>query len=205
MNAEPAMPVLDPRIDTYIANAAPFAQPILQHLRATVHAACPDVEETIKWSMPFFLYHGMLCNMAAFKAHCAFGFWKGELLLEQADNKGREAIGQFGRITAVADLPPAATLARYIGQAMALNSDGVKAPPKQKVVRALTIPDDLAAGLASNEAAAAQFRAFTPGAQREYIAWLEEAKTEPTRLRRLAQAIEWIVEGKTRNWKYLKC
>lgn len=203
------MPVLDPRIDTYIANAAPFAQPILQHLRATVHAACPDVEETIKWSMPFFLYHGMLCNMAAFKAHCAFGFWKGELLLEQADNKGREAMGQFGRITAVADLPPAAALTRYISQAMALNADGaqvkVKAPPKPKVVRALTVPDDLAAALADHPDAGARFSAFTPGAQREYIAWLEEAKTEATRLRRLAQAVEWIAEGKTRNWKYQNC
>jgi len=203
------MPVPDPRIDAYIANAAPFARPILQHLRDTVHAACPDVEETIKWSMPFFLYHGMLCNMAAFKAHCAFGFWKGELLLEQADNKAREAMGQFGRITAVADLPPAATLARYIGQAMALNADGAqakaKAPPKPKVVRALTVPAYLAAALADHPDAGARFSAFTPGAQREYVAWLEEAKTEATRLRRLAQAIEWIAEGKKRNWKYLDC
>lgn len=199
------MPVLDPRIDAYIANAAEFAQPILQHLRATVHAACPDVEETIKWSMPFFLYQGMLCNMAAFKAHCAFGFWKGELLLQQTDHRGREAMGQFGRITTVADLPPAAALATYIRQAMALNADGVKAPAKPKVVRAATVPDYFAAALARNESAGAHFRAFTPGARREYLDWLEEAKTETTRLRRLAQAIEWIAEGKTRNWKYLKC
>lgn len=197
------MPVLDPRIDAYIANAADFAQPILQHLRATVHAACPDVEETIKWRMPFFLYHGMLCNMAAFKAHCAFGFWKGELLLAQADHQGREAMGQFGRITAVADLPPAATLTRYLSEAMALNADGVKAQPKPKVARELTVPDDLAAALADNREAGARFSAFTPGARREYIAWLEDAKTAATRLRRLAQAIEWIAEGKTRNWKYL--
>ncbi|MPQ56554.1 YdeI/OmpD-associated family protein [Duganella sp. FT27W] len=198
------MPVVDPRIDAYIANSAGFAQPILQHLRAVVHQACPEVEEAIKWSMPFFLYRGMLCNMASFKAHCAFGFWKGELLLAHTDNKGREAMGQFGRITAVADLPPADVLEGYIKQAMALNADGAKAQTRPKVARTTELPADLLAALADDGAAAAHFEAFPPSARREYGDWLIDAKTEATRLRRLAQAIEWIAEGKPRNWKYKK-
>lgn len=201
------MPTLDPRIDAYIANSADFAQPILSHLRQVVHDACPDVEETIKWSMPFFLYHGMLCNMASFKAHCAFGFWKGELLVAQEDDKGREAMGQFGRIASVKDLPPKKALAGYIKKAMALNAEGVKAPSraKPKVARELLVPDYLVAALEDKPGASEHFKAFTPGAMHEYVDWLTEAKTEATRLRRLEQAVEWIAEGKSRNWKYKNC
>ncbi len=201
------MPTLDPRIDEYIANSADFAQPILRHLRQVIHDACPDVEETIKWSMPFFLYHGMLCNMASFKAHCAFGFWKGELLVAQEDDKGREAMGQFGRIASVKDLPPKKALAGYIKKAMALNADGVKAPSraKPKVARELLVPDYLVAALEDKPGASEHFKAFTPSAMREYVDWLTEAKTEATRLRRLEQAVEWIAEGKQRNWKYKNC
>ena len=100
------MPTIDPRIDAYIAKSADFAQPVLRHLREVVHAACPDVEETMKWGFPHFMYNGMLCGMASFKAHCTFGFWKGKLLIEQADEKNREAMGQFGRLTSIKDLPP---------------------------------------------------------------------------------------------------
>ena len=201
------MPTLDPRIDAYIANSADFAQPILSHLRQVIHDACPDVEETIKWSMPFFLYHGMLCNMASFKAHCAFGFWKGELLVAQEDDKGREAMGQFGRIASVKDLPPKKALAGYIKKAMALNAEGVKAPSraKPKVARELLVPDYLVAALEDKPGASEHFNAFTPSAMREYVDWLAEAKTEATRLRRLEQAVEWIAEGKSRNWKYKNC
>jgi uncharacterized protein YdeI (YjbR/CyaY-like superfamily) len=201
------MPTLDPRVDDYIANAGEFAQPILQHLREVLHAACPEVVETIKWSMPFFEYHGPLCNMAAFKAHCAFGFWKGELLVAQEDDKGRAAMGQFGRLTTLKDLPPKKALAAYVKKAMALNLEGVKAPSraKPKVARPLVVPDDFQTALAAAPAALAHFAAFTPSAKREYIDWLGEAKTEATRLRRMGQAVAWIAEGKHRNWKYMNC
>ena len=201
------MPALDPRIDDYIANSAPFAQPILTHLRQVVHEACPEVEETIKWSMPFFLYEGMLCNMASFKAHCAFGFWKGELLIAQEDDKGREAMGQFGRITSLKDLPPKKTLAGYVRKAMALNVEGVKAPARArpKLARDVVVPDYLSAALEDKPGASAHFQAFSPSAKREYVEWLLDAKTEVTRLRRLEQAVEWIAEGKQRNWKYMNC
>jgi uncharacterized protein YdeI (YjbR/CyaY-like superfamily) len=201
------MPSLDPRIDEYIANSADFARPILSHLRQVVHDACPEVEETIKWSMPFFLYHGMLCNMASFKAHCAFGFWKGDLLVAQEDDKGREAMGQFGRLTSVKDLPAKKALAGYINKAMALNAEGVKAPPRAQpaAARELLVPDYFTAALEGKAGAVEHFNAFPPSAMREYVEWLTEAKTEATRLRRLEQAVEWIAEGKRRHWKYKKC
>lgn len=119
----------DPRVDAYIAAAAPFARPILRHLRAVVHSACPDVEETIKWGMPFFTYHGILCHMAAFKQHAAFGFWKGALVFES--DKASEAMGAVGRLTTVADLPSKRALTGYVRKAMALNVEGDKAPPKR--------------------------------------------------------------------------
>ena len=200
------MPTIDPRIDEYIAKSGEFAQPILSHLRAVIHEACPDVEETIKWSMPFFLYNGMLCNMAAFKQHCAFGFWKGELLLAEADDKGKEAMGQFGRLASVKDLPAKKTLANYIKRAMVLNNEGVKAPSREKKApRPLDVPDYFSKALKAQPAAKKHFEAFSTSAKREYVEWLEEAKTEATRLRRMDQAIEWIAEGKQRNWKYQNC
>lgn len=201
------MPTLDPRVDAYIAKSAPFAQPILAHLRQVIHDACPEVEETIKWGMPCFTYRGMLCNMAAFKAHCSFGFWKGELLVAQEDDKGREAMGQFGRIASLEDLPPKRKLAGYVKKAMALNEDGIKAPAraKPKEERALAVPDYLLAALDDKPGASEHFAAFPPSAKRDYVDWLLDAKTEATRLRRLEQAVEWIAEGKRRFWKYEKC
>jgi uncharacterized protein YdeI (YjbR/CyaY-like superfamily) len=197
----------DPRIDAYIANAGEFAQPILRHVREVVQAACPDVEETMKWSMPHFMYNGMLCSMAAFKAHCALNFWKGELLIAAADDKGKEAMGQFGRIASVKDLPSKKALAGYIKEAMKLNDDGVKAPARVKAAtpRPLDVPAYFTAALAAQQPALSNFEAFTTGKKREYVEWLEEAKTEATRARRMEQAIEWIAEGKSRNWKYEKC
>ena len=201
------MPTLDPRIDSYIANSAEFARPILEHLRAVVHAACPDVEETMKWSFPHFQYNGMLCSMASFKAHCTFGFWKGELLIEAADAKTTEAMGQFGRIASIRDLPPKKTLESYIKKAMKLNDEGVKAPARAKaaVPRELVVPDYLTEALALQPSALDHFNAFSTSKKRDYVEWMEEAKTEATRLRRLEQAVAWIAEGKSRNWKYEKC
>lgn len=193
----------DPRVDAYIAKSAEFARPILEYLREVVHQNCPDVQETIKWSAPFFDYRGPLCHMAAFRQHCAFGFWKGALFLDAA--KSEEAMGQFGRITALKDAPGRRVLAGHIRQAMKLNEDGVQ--PARKARRAAPrplaeVPEDLAAALQSNRRAAAVFAAFSPSHKREYIEWLTEAKREETRQRRLAQAVEWMAEGKPRNWKY---
>ncbi|MCG2584266.1 YdeI/OmpD-associated family protein [Massilia sp. TS11] len=201
------MPSHDPRIDAYIAKAAPFAQPILTHLRALVHASCPEVEETIKWSMPCFEYHGILCSMAAFKAHCSFGFWKGKLLVAPEDDKGQAAMGQFGRLTSLADLPPQQLLQAYLKKAMQLNEQGVSVPARARPAspRPVELPPVLQQALAATPAAAAQFAAFPPSAQRDYAEWISEAKTEATRTRRLTQAIEWIAEGKRRNWKYESC
>jgi uncharacterized protein YdeI (YjbR/CyaY-like superfamily) len=199
------MATLDPRVDAYIAQSAPFAQPILEHIRAVVHAACPDVEETMKWSFPHFQYQGMLCSMASFKAHCAFGFWKAPLLIETAVVSD-EAMGQFGRIETVKDLPPKKDLTAYIKKAMKLNEDGIKT----ERAKAAPKPPPAAPGYFLDALKAAQpaldhFKAFSPSKQRDYIAWLEEAKTEATRLRRMEQAVQWIAEGKSRNWKYENC
>ena len=195
----------DPRIDAYIEKSADFAKPILSHLREVVHAAVPDVEETLKWSMPAFMYHGILCGMAAFKQHCAFNLWKGSLIV--GSDGDREAMGQFGRITKVSDLPAKRVLTGYIRQAAALNEGGVKTPKvrkpglDRKPVPA-TAPPDLAAALKKNARARATFDGFSPSHKREYIEWVTEAKREETRQRRLGQAIEMLAEGKTRNWKY---
>lgn len=194
----------DPRVDAYIARAAPFAQPILAHLRAAVHGRCPEAAEAIKWGMPAFMLRGrILANMAAFKQHATFGFWRGE---EVTGESNREAMGSFGRITRVEDLPPPATLAELIGAAAALIEAGPaprvrKHPPKP----APDMPADFAAAIAASPAAAAAFDSFPPGAQREYVEWIVEAKREETRRKRIAQAVEWIGEGKRRNWKYENC
>lgn len=201
------MPTIDPRVDAYIANSAEFAQPILEHLRAIVHAACPDVEETMKWSFPHFQYQGMLCSMASFKAHCAFGFWKAKLIVEQGDDKTEQAMGQFGRLASIKDLPGKKALTAYIKLAMKLNIDGVKAPARQRAAtpRALAVPAYFSRALAAEPAAKANFAAFSPSQKREYVDWLDDAKTEATRERRMATAVEWIGEGKRRNWKYETC
>jgi hypothetical protein len=199
------MPTIDPRIDAYIAASPEFAQPILTHLREAIHASCPEVEETMKWSRPHFEYHGLLCGMSAFKAHCGFGFWKGALMFPGMDE--REAMGHFGRITSVKDLPSKKDLAAYIKKAMKLNEEGVAAPARARPAapRPLNVPDYFLAALKANEAGLEKFNASSTSFKREYVDWLEEAKTEATRERRMAQAVEWIGEGKGRNWKYEKC
>jgi uncharacterized protein YdeI (YjbR/CyaY-like superfamily) len=196
----------DPRVDAYIAKSPEFARPILKYLRATIHGACPEAEETLKWSRPHFTYKGMLCGMSAFKQHCAFGFWKGSLLVKKGDNKNSDGMGQFGRITALKDLPPKKQIVEYVRAAMRLNEAGVKAPmmANRKARKALPVPADLTAALKRNKAARATFDEFSPSQQREYIEWITEAKAEETRTRRLDTTIEWLMEGKPRNWKYMK-
>lgn len=194
----------DSRIDDYIARAAPFAQPLLARLRKQVHATCPDVEESVKWGMPAFLYRGrILCTMAAFKQHMAFGFWQGEQVMgKRADP---EAMGQFGRIESADDLPDAATLAGYLRKAAALIDEGATRARKPAAPRPeLPPPDDFIAALQATPAARATFDAFPPSQRREYVEWIVEAKREDTRTRRIAQAIEWLAEGKPRHWKYMK-
>lgn len=193
----------DPRVDAYIARSSDFAKPILNHIRSVVHEACPEVQETVKWGAPFFDYQGVMCNMAAFKAHCAFGFWKGSLVLGN-DVKDADAAGQFGRIEKVSDLPPKKVLMGYIRQAMKLNEDGVK-PMRTKTGTKkpeLDVPDYLRAALKKDKTAQTAFDAFSPSHRREYIEWITDAKTEATRNKRMETALEWIAEGKSRNWKY---
>jgi len=192
----------DPRVDAYIAKSEAFARPILTMIRDTVHASCPDVEETIKWSFPHFVHKGVLCSMAAFTQHAAFGFWKGSLVLGRPKNA--DAMGQFGRITKVSDLPSKTILAGYIRRAAALNDQGVKVPraPKRAARKTLEVPTDLAAALRKNKKAQAGFDRLSPSHKREYVVWMTEAKSDATRARRLAQAIEWLADGKSRNWKY---
>jgi len=197
------MPKRDPRIDAYIANAPEFARPILEHVRALIHRHCPDVEETIKWRMPSFEYHGLLCGVAAFKQHCAFGFWKQKLVVGEASED--DAMGQFGRIRTLKDLPPDKQLAGYIKKAMQLNESGASTPRVRKARPAPATPDDLAAALKKNKKAAATYAAFSPSCQREYVDWIVEAKREETRAKRVATAVEWMAEGKQRNWKYMNC
>jgi uncharacterized protein YdeI (YjbR/CyaY-like superfamily) len=199
----------DPRVDAYIGKAAPFAQPILQHLRAVIHEASPEIEEGVRWGSPHFFYKGMLCGMAAFTQHCAFGFWKDKLIVrDDARRSGapREGMGSFGRITAVTDLPPKRKIIGYVRQAMKLNDDGVKSPTRSKQARrrAPRTPADLAAALRRNARAKAVYAKFTPSGKRDYVEWLTEAKTPATRSRRLATALEWIAAGKPRNWKYMQ-
>lgn len=196
----------DPRVDAYIAGAAEFARPILDHLRSRVHAACSEVEEGIKWGMPFFSYKtAPMCMMAAFKQHCSFGFWLSKEVTGGSDGDG---MGQFGKLATLEDLPTERQLAAYLKKAMALNEAGVKkARPKAAAKPAPAPPDDLSTLLAKRQHAAARktWEGFPPGAQREYIEWLAEAKTAATRQKRLATTLEWLAEGKRRHWKYEKC
>ena len=202
------MSTRDPRVDRYIEKSAEFAKPILNYVREVIHSACPDVEETIKWGFPHFMYKGILCSMASFKQHCAFGFWKGSLVFDSVPGvrKKREdtAMGQLGRITAIADLPERKLLARCIVEAVRLNETGTKVPAKPKSVKKeLVVPDDLMASLKKNKKAMAIFEKLTYSHRKEYIEWITEAKTEATRTKRLKTAIEWLTEGKSRNWKYV--
>lgn len=202
-----AMGKRDKRVDAYITKSQPFAWPILEHLRELVHKACPEVEETMKWSFPHFTYKGMMCSMASFKSHCAFGFWKASLMSDKklvANAKGETAMGHLGRIERLEDLPADRVLVSYVKEAMKLNDTGVKVAKKKVVKKPATTPEYLKKALAGNLLAKDHFEAFSPSQKREYIDWITEAKTEATRAKRMAQMLEWVSEGKLRNWKYMK-
>lgn len=201
------MPTTDPFVDAYIERSQDFAKPILNHIRALVHEVCPDVVETKKWSFPHFDYKGMMCSMASFKEHCAFGFWKQSLLEDTAFPAEKTAMGSFGRITSLKDLPSDKTMKKLIADAMKLNDDGIKIakPPVSKEKKELVVPDVLLEALAKHEAAAETFYNFPYSCKKEYVQWITEAKTEATRDKRLATTVEWLAEGKRRNWKYENC
>lgn len=201
----------DKRIDAYIAKSQPFAQPILKHLRDLVHKGCPEAEETIKWGFASFDYKGPFCSMASFKQHAVFGFWKSKLLkdpkgyLGERFSHGGEAMGNLGKITALNDLPPDAVIIGFIKQAKKLNDDGVKLPSKpKKAKKALVVPDYFLTAVKRNKKAHATFENFSYSNKKEYVEWVTEAKTDETREHRLATTVEWMSEGKVRNWKYVK-
>lgn len=192
----------DPRVDAYIEKSPDFARPILNSLRDVVHSACPDVEETMKWNTPTFTYHGMLCGMAAFKQHCMFGFWKGSLFLPKSGGPGR-TMRNYGRVTKRSDLPSDKVLAGYVKKAMKLNEEGVTAPRRSRAEpRTVVVPEILQTALKKNSKARKTFDSFSPSHKREYAEWITQAKTEETRQRRVATAVEWLAKGKSRNWKY---
>jgi uncharacterized protein YdeI (YjbR/CyaY-like superfamily) len=195
----------DPRVDDYIEKSAEFARPILKHLRRVVHLGCPQVQETIKWSFPHFDYQGIMCGMAAFKHHCAFGFWKAELIFAEDKRAKEEAMGHFGRITSLADLPPERTLIGYVRKAAELNEAGIKlrVRPKPNKKPLTKVPAYLTAALTENPKAKTTFEKLSPSNQREYVEWVSEAKRDETREQRLKTSIAWLTEGKPRNWKYM--
>ncbi|MFZ4689482.1 MAG: YdeI/OmpD-associated family protein [Polymorphobacter sp.] len=194
----------DDRVTAYIGKAPPFAQPILATIRERMHSACPELDEAIKWSMPFFVLDGApIANMAAFKAHAAFGFWQREAA---AVDKSAEAMGQFGKLTSIADVPEAAALAVMVAQAIVLAKAGAKTkkpPPGSKP--ALDTPVDLDAALAAVPAAVAGFAALPPGARREYVEWVVTAKQPTTREKRIATTVAQVAEGKKLHWRYENC
>jgi uncharacterized protein YdeI (YjbR/CyaY-like superfamily) len=210
-----AIETTNPKVDTYLAKVQPFAQPILEHLRGLVHKACPGVEETIKWSRPFFEYRGaILCNMSAFKEHCSFGFWGEEIgaVLREAQALRPGAMGSLGRITSLKDLPSDKLMLGWIRQAAAFVDSGQYTSPiaaRHKVVKSpkapIEMPAEWASALQRNKKAAAAFAEFSPSCKREYIDWIADAKRVETRDKRIATALEWIAEGKQRNWKYQNC
>ncbi len=197
-----------PKIDTYIEKSQDFAKPILHYIRETVHEFCPDAEETMKWSFPHFIYKGKnLCAMASFKQHCTFGFWlekEMKTMQEMTQNIEKNSMFSLGKITAMEDLPSKPQLKKAIKEAMELTDMGVtmkKAPPSKTEME---VPDDFQSALDSRPETLEIFEKASPSFRKEYIAWITEAKTEATRNKRLEQSLEWIAEGKGRNWKYQK-
>ena len=202
----------DPRVDAYIEKAAPFAQPVLTHLRKLMHQACPRVNETIKWGMPFFLQQGVIVgHMAAFKQHCALGFWGPEMkkLLAKDGYSWSDGMGSLGRITSVKDLPPDKKMLAYMTHAAELVESGQRTKsinrPAKAAKRPVRVPAELAAALKKNKTAAKVFEEFSPSCRREYAEWIAEAKRPETKEKRITQAVIWIAQGKSRNWKYENC
>ncbi len=198
------MATIDSRIDNIISKAAPFAQPILSHLRKLVHKACPEVEETIKWGMPSFEYKGLFCSMAAFKEHCAFSFWKAAIMkdAEKLAINQKESMGHLGKIKSLQDLPSDKVLLEYIEEAKRLNDECIKLPPKKKTPKPveIVVPAYFIKALKKNKSALTVFESFSPSHKREYLEWITEAKNEETRNRRIEKALKYMAGGKGLNW-----
>lgn len=191
----------DIRITAYIEKAQLFAQPVLDEIRERVHEFCPEVEETVKWGMPMFMYKGrILCNMASFKQHCAFGFWLGPLMDPKHFNTG--AMGDFGKMTGLQDLPEKSKFQEMVLEAMGLIDAGKTLPKKETKVLPQDVPKEITDALRQNHDAEVQFDKMPPSHKKEYIEWIMEAKTEATRQKRIVQMLEWVAEGKSRHWKY---
>lgn len=193
----------NPKVDAYIEKAPPFAQPILKKIRTLVHKASPEIEEELKWSAPAFMSNGIVAGMVAFKAHVRFGFWRAKEM-EDPDGLFASDCASFmngERLTGVKDLPADKILIKYIKAAVALNASGKK-PPKAAKRKPLAMPDYFKKALAKNAKATQTFENFSPSCQREYIEWITKAKREATREKRIATALEWMAEGKEKNWKY---
>jgi uncharacterized protein YdeI (YjbR/CyaY-like superfamily) len=203
---------IDPRVDAYIEKAAPFAQPVLTHLRKLMHQACPRITESVKWGMPFFVQQGViLCHMAAFKQHCAFGFWGPQMkkVLKRDGLHSSDAMGVLGRLTSLKDLPSDKELLGYMRHAAELVESGDRKKsierPRNKFKKGVPVPVELAAALKKNKLANTVFAEFSSSCRREYVDWIAEAKRPETKQKRIAQAVEWIAKGKSRNWKYENC
>jgi len=197
----------DPRVDQYINKANDFAKPILTHIRKVVHSACPEVEEDLKWGSPTFMYKGIMCGMAAFKEHAVFGFWKASLMKDPilVENARSEvAMGHLGRISSKKDLPADKTITAWIKEAMQLNDLGIKIEAKAKTAekKEVVVPEYFMKALGKNKKALQVFENYAYSHKKEYVEWITEAKTEETRNKRMATALEWIAEGKSRHWKY---
>ena len=199
----------DKRIDAYIAKAQPFARPILTKLRTLIHKGNPHVQETIKWGMPSFDYKGPFCSFASFKQHAVFGFWKYKLIKDPKNylglrsNEGGDAMGNMGRLISIKDLPPDKALIDFVKQAKKLNDEGVKMPPRVvKPKKDLAVPSYFTNELKKNKKALATFTGFSPSQKREYVEWVTQAKAEDTRNSRMKLSVEWMADGKRRNWKY---
>lgn len=199
----------DSPVDIYIANAPEYAKPILLHLLELVYTACPDVTETIKWGIPHFEYKGVICGMAAFKNHCAFTFWKAPLMKDPLgilDVNREKGMGHLGRITCLEDLPAGDIMISYIREAVELNEKNIRLPKKsaQEKSKELDIPAYITEALKSNRKAQEAFEKFSYSHKKEYVEWIREAKTEATRDKRIHTMLEWLEEGKSRQWKYQK-
>lgn len=196
------MTTTDPRVDAYIAKAAPFARPLLERLRRDMHAACGDLDESIRWGRPVFMHNGRLvAGMAAFKQHASFGYWRGGEVVGEARNDG---MGQFGRLQSLDDLPSSADIAEQVRRAVELVDTDAPRPARTRAPRPpLEMPDVMRQALDAHPAARATFDGFSPSQRRDYIEWIVEAKRDDTRARRLAQALDWLAEGKPRHWKHL--
>lgn len=167
-----------------------------------MEAVSAEIGETVKWSSPFFEYRGRpLAMMAGFKAHAAFGFWRhAEVAGDRAAATG--AMGEFGRLTRVEDLPPPEAFAALVRNAMALTEAGPAPRARTHARPAPATPAELVAAFPANKAMADFWEGLPPSAQRDYAQWIEGAKRPETRARRLETTLAQLAEGKRLNWKY---